>query len=92
MLVLSAREEYRDAMTGYARLRFGANDQPIGYLDVPAEHANKLVALLNAATELWEVAQEVADVGDWHGTASKGRCTCLPCRARKVLAKAKGAT
>ncbi len=75
------------------------NGRNRGILVLPIEEANELVALLNAATEMREIVQELADVIGWHGfccaprpTAPEGCCTCLPCKARSVLAKAKGPT
>ena len=50
---------------------------------------HEVLALLNGATDMRELVQELAEAKGWHGTASPD-CTCLPCRARKIVAKSKG--
>ncbi len=89
MLKVSADIRAHSSTGDHAMIGVYLNGSLLGVLPVEAEHADQLVGLLNGATDMWELVQELAEAKGWHGTGSPD-CMCLPCRARKIVAKSEG--
>lgn len=73
-------------------INLSSNGKLIGTSAVLKEHADELVGILNAATDLLAIAQRVGNdcCTCWRDATRDTPCCC--CAARHVVAKVKGAT